>query len=82
MFNIFISEMNMYHLGSQQNTDGTLKLVNLNQVDLHRCRRIARDTAVTQGEQQQREVCGCQNLVGDSHVEKAVMSSLSKTHNL
>lgn len=46
--------MNMYHLGSQQNTDGTLRLVGLNQVYLHKCRRITRDTAVTWGEQQQR----------------------------
>lgn len=32
----------MYHLGSQQKTDGTLKLVNSNEVYLHRYRRIMR----------------------------------------
>lgn len=42
MFNFYISEINMYHLGSQQKTDGTLKLVNSKEVYLHRYRRIMR----------------------------------------
>lgn len=79
---LFISEMIMYYLGSQENTDGTLKLVHSNQVCLHRCGRLMRDTAVTHGEQQQREGSSCQNLVRESHVEKAVMNSLSRTYNL
>ena len=36
----------MDHLRSQQKTDGTLKLVKSNQVYLHRCGRITRDTMV------------------------------------
>ena len=67
----------MYHLGSQQKTDGTLKLVNSNQVYLHRCRRIIRDIVVTQGKQQQRGGRNCHDCnqpiltswVGESYTE-------------
>lgn len=67
----------MCHLRSQKKTVDTLKLVS--QVYLLRCRRIIRDTTVTQGEQQQRGRSGCQNQAGESHMGKAVMSSLPRT---
>lgn len=46
----------MYHLRSQQKRDGTLKLVKSNQVYLHRCRRMTRETAVPKVNSRKEEV--------------------------